>query len=123
MWLPELDDLSLLEGRELSPCSCILSPPPSSLPIPRKTRLPLLLSSYLLLLFLGSSSQLLACMDHENFFVLRRHKAQVFHGSAPAKPRAFHTSTRQFALQSLYSVVAAGKRLKRGFRNTERGFM
>jgi hypothetical protein len=25
IWWPELEDLSLLEGRELSPCSCILA--------------------------------------------------------------------------------------------------
>jgi hypothetical protein len=32
MWCAELDDLSLLEGRELVACSCILarSPPPAS---------------------------------------------------------------------------------------------
>ena len=108
MWWPELDDLSLLEGRELSPCSCILPPLRG-----RRDSWLVEISVYLSDLPLSPlcsnlflRGQLLACL--RIFSLLRRHKAQDnITDSAPAKSQEHHTTPHWFSFQSLRGVTTA----------------
>jgi hypothetical protein len=98
-WCPELDDLSLLEGRELAACSCILAGAlyltlsgPADLPFP----------SYLLRCDPSCPSWSLACIVFgwtKSAFLTPRTAGS--YDSAPQQPREFHKTLPLFTSRSI----------------------